>query len=378
MNYWEIVAEIYNSSLTYTLLAIVFLMVYIGNKGRKKNPYGSLSTFVCAGLLLFVAYYNSIFGLFDYPFNGFMMWWIGFLLILFGGFGWQVKKKLNEMDDQDLLKPNDELSRMERYLKKMNEEDPYRDQIPIKMEIVRKSFHLTGLLFIFGYFSLFFLPPIADLANLGIIVLINSTESVYNFFWGDLANYPYLIGSFEAIIDITLFGLVGAFMFMIISDLIRVLWAPKYSMFNFLTRSVLRNQEKNAVGPHIYLIVGAIFSYILYVLGVVHILAFTAGLMIACFSDALAALVGRIFGNKKVICMGGQEKTVEGFIAGVASAYLFGLFIVGPLYALVGAFIFFLFDYFPMRIADNILNPIFITLGIQITQIIIGFPLGLF
>jgi len=378
MNYWEIVAEAYNTSLTLFLFMIVVLMFFIARKGRKNNPYGSLSTFICAGLLIFVAYYNSIFGLFDYPFNGFMIWWIGFLLILFGVFGWQVKRKLKQMNREDYAKPNEELTRMERYLKNMSQENPYRDQIPIKMEIVRKSFHLTGLLFIFGYFSLFFLPPIAELANLGINVLISSTEPVYNFFWGDLTNYPYPIGDFEAIIDITLFGLVGAFMFMVISDLIRVLWDPKYSMFNFLTRSVLRNQEKNAVGPHIYLIVGAIFSYLLYVLGVVHILAFTAGLMIACFSDALAALVGRILGNKKVICMGGQEKTVEGFIAGIVSAYLFGLFIVGPLYALIGAFIFFLFDYFPMRIADNILNPIFITLSIQFIQFILRFPLGWF
>ncbi|MBD3211849.1 MAG: hypothetical protein GF311_04500 [Candidatus Lokiarchaeota archaeon] len=378
LNYWDIVAKAYNTTLSFILLAMVFLMVYIGKTGRKKNPYGGLSTFVCASLLLFVAYYNSVIGLFQYPLTGFMIWWIGILILLFGGFGYLVKKTDRKMTEEDFNTPNGDLSRIKRYIKKMEEQNPYREQIPIKMEIVRKSFHLTGLLFIFGYFGCIILPPIADLANLGIYILITSTEPLYNVLWGEVSNYPYVLGSLEGIIDITLFGLIGAFMFMVISDLIRVLWGPKYSMFNFLTRSVLRNQEHNAVGPHIYLIVGAIFTYLLYVLGVVHILAFTAGLMIACFSDALAALVGRIFGNKKVICIGGQEKTIEGFIAGVASAYLFALVIVGPIYAIIGALIFFIFDYFPMVIADNILNPIFITLGIQLFQIILVFPLGLF
>lgn len=378
MTYWDIVAAVYNSTLTFFFLAIVFLMFMIAINGRKNNPYGSLSTFVCAGLLLFVAYYNSIFGLFKYPLNGFIIWWIGILLILFGGFGWFVKRIAKHMTTEDFNTPNGDLSRMKRYIKKMEQENQYRDQIPIKMEIIRKSFHLTGLLFIFGYFGMIVIPPLAELVNLGIYVVIHSTKPLYNLIWGQLSNYPYTFGSLTTVIDITLFGLFAVFIFMVISDLIRVIWGPKYSMFNFLTRSVLRNQEYNAVGPHIYLIVGAIFTYILYIIGSIHILAFTAGLMIACFSDALAALVGRIFGNKKVICIGGQEKTVEGFIAGVASAYIFGFFIVGPFYALIGAIIFFIFDYFPVRIADNILNPIFISIGIQVIYVLIWFPIGLF
>jgi dolichol kinase len=130
------------------------------------------------------------------------------------------------------------------------------------------------------------------------------------------------------------------------------------------------------VGPQIYLIVGAIFTYVLFLIGIVDILAFTAGLLIACLSDALAALVGRIWGEKEVICPGGHGKTVEGFIAGTLSAYLIGLLLLGPIYAIVAAVIFLLTDYFPMVIADNFLNPLLIPLGIMLVQFLIQLPIG--
>jgi dolichol kinase len=165
---------------------------------------------------------------------------------------------------------------------------------------------------------------------------------------------------------------------MIIPDLIRVLWGPEHSIFHLLTKAVLRKKEYNAVGPQIYLVTGVIFSYILYMFGIVHILIFFAGVLIACFSDALAALIGRSFGTHEVKCLGDQIKTVEGFIAGIGSAYLIGFFTIGPIYAFFGAIIFFLLDYFPTLIADNILNPIIITLTITILYLILPFPIGLF
>ncbi|MEJ2280047.1 MAG: hypothetical protein P8Y70_20210 [Candidatus Lokiarchaeota archaeon] len=164
---------------------------------------------------------------------------------------------------------------------------------------------------------------------------------------------------------------------MIIPDLIRVLWGAEYSFFHLLTRAVLRKKEYNAVGPQIYLVTGVIFSYLLYMVGLVHILAFLAGVLIACFSDALAALVGRSIGKRKIKCLGNQIKTLEGFIAGVGSAYIIGFFIVGPIYAIFGAIIFFILDYFPTLIADNILNPIIITIVIQIAFFFLGLHIGL-
>ncbi len=173
-------------------------------------------------------------------------------------------------------------------------------------------------------------------------------------------------------------ALIGALMFAIISDSIRIIWGPEYSLFNFLTHSMLRKKEKNAAGPQIYIITGFIFSYMLYMAGIINILAFFAGILIACLSDAAAALVGKRFGKHKVKLRNNETKSIEGFLAGTIVAYLIGLIIVGPIYAIIGAIIFFITDYFPMYTADNILNPIFIPIGIEIFMFLLGLPIGWF
>ena len=116
----------------------------------------------------------------------------------------------------------------------------------------------------------------------------------------------------------------------------------------------------------------------LYMAGIIHILAFFAGILIACLSDAAAALIGRGYGKRKVKVMSKETKSVEGFIAGTIIAYLIGLILVGPIYAIVGTIIFFITDYFPVYTADNILNPIFIPIGIQLFIFILGLPVGWF
>jgi dolichol kinase len=71
-------------------------------------------------------------------------------------------------------------------------------------------------------------------------------------------------------------------------------------------------------------------------------------------------------------------KSFEGFVAGIGSAYLIGLICVGPIYAIISTLIFFIIDYFPTIIADNLLNPILITIGIQLSVVLFGLPIGLF
>jgi dolichol kinase len=176
-----------------------------------------------------------------------------------------------------------------------------------------------------------------------------------------------------------MFALIGALAFAIISDIIRIVWGPEYSIFNFLTKSMLRNKEKNAAGPQIYIITGFIFSYMLYMAKIIpDIRIFFAGILIACLSDASAALIGRRFGKHKVRLRNNDVKSIEGFIAGVTVAYLIGFVFIGPVYAILGAFIFFLTDYLPSVTADNILNPIFIPIGIQLMVFLLGLPIGWF
>ena len=381
VDHWIFVENLYNTTFTLFFFVLMCLMYYIGVKGyRAKNSYGGISSFLCGVCYLIFGYYNSVVGFFSYPWMGFMVWWIG--IILFANLIFttvirvDIKKMMRETDSGEVEVKKDSILR--RYIRKMTQENPYKDDIPFRMELIRKSFHLSGFLLLIAFFGFLALPPLTSLVNDGIITMIQQLEPSYNFIWGELSNYPFGFGDFQAVVEITMFALIGALAFAIVSDIIRIVWGPEYSIFNFLTKSMLRNKEKNAAGPQIYIITGFIFSYMLYMAGIIHIFVFFAGILIACLSDASAAIIGKKYGKHKVILRNEEVKSVEGFVAGVVVAYIIGFVFVGPVYALMGAFIFFLTDYLPAVTADNILNPIFIPIGIQFLVFLLGLPIGWF
>ena len=317
-------------------------------------------------------------GFFTYPFTGFMVWWIGMILIVNLIFTTIIRIDVKKMrievkngnkEGEDIR----EKSVLRRYIRRMTVEDPYMEEIPFKMEVIRKSFHLSGFLLVIAYYG------IAYLVNDALKIMLQPGEPVYLFLWGNKSPYPYEFGDFQAVDELIMFALVATLAFVIVSDIIRIVWGPEYSIFNFLTKSMLRNKEKNAAGPQIYIITGFIFSYMLYMAEIIpDVRIFFAGILIACLSDASAALIGRRFGKHKVILRNKDVKSIEGFIAGVVIAYIIGLVLVGPVYAIVGALIFFLTDYLPSVTADNILNPIVIPIGIQLVVILLGLPIGWF
>ncbi len=383
MEYWVFVESLYNTSLSLFFFVLMSLMYYIGVKGyRAKNSYGGISSILCGICFLIYGYYNSVVGFFSYPFMGFMVWWIGLILIVNLIFTTIIRRDIKKMRIE-VKKENKEgenireKSVLRRYIRRMTEENPYVEEIPFKMELVRKSFHLSGFLLVIAFYGIFTLPSIISLISDGIIVMIQQGEPLYKFLWGNLSNYPFGLGNFQAVVELTMFGLIGALAFAIISDIIRIVWGPEYSVFNFLTKSMLRNKEKNAAGPQIYIITGIIFSYMLYMAKIIpDVRIFFAGILIACLSDASAALIGRRFGKHKVILRNKDVKSIEGFIAGVVVAYIIGFILVGPIYAIIGALIFFLTDYLPSVTADNILNPIVIPIGIQLMVLLLGLPIG--
>jgi dolichol kinase len=384
MEYWVFVESLYNTTFSLFFFILMSLMYYIGIRGyRSKNRYGGISSMLCGVCFLIYGYYNSVFGFFTYPFNGFMVWWIGMILILNLVFTTIIRIDIKRMKKESEVgiakkKASREKSILRRYIARMTREDPYLEEIPFKMEIVRKSFHLTGLLLLIAYYGIFTIPSFALLVNDSLILGIQQIEAPYNFFWGP-SSYPFVPGEFQAVIEITMFGIIGSLVFAIISDIIRIIWGPEYSFFNFLTKSMLRNKEKNAAGPQIYIMTGFIFSYMLYMARIIpDVRVFFAGTLIACLSDASAALIGRRYGKHKIILRNKEVKSIEGFIAGVVVAYLIGLVFVGPIYAIMGAFVFFLTDYLPAVTADNILNPIFIPIGIQLLIFLLGIPVGWF
>ncbi len=381
VDHWLFVESLYNTTFTLFFFALMSLMYYIGVKGyRAKNSYGGISSILCGVCYLIFGYYNSVVGFFSYPFMGFMVWWIGMILVANLIFTTiiraDIKKMSRETDNGEVGLKKESILR--KYIRRMTRENPYKDEIPFRMELIRKSFHLTGFLLLIAFFGFLTLPPLTSLVNDGIINMIQQLELSYNFLWGDLSAYPFGIGDFQAVVEITMFALIGALAFVIVSDIIRIVWGPEYSIFNFLTKSMLRNKEKNAAGPQIYIITGFIFSYMLYMAGIIHIFVFFAGILIACLSDASAAIIGKRYGKHKITLRNEEVKSVEGFVAGVVVAYIIGFVFVGPVYALMGAFIFFLTDYLPAVTADNILNPIFIPLGIQFLVFLLGLPIGWF
>ena len=381
MDYWTTVDEVYNITLSLSFFILTFLMFYIGRKGYKeKNRYGGISTIICGFCFLIFGYVNSTARFFPYPYNGFMVWWIGIILLInfifFRSVKREIRKVTTDMLDERLDKGKKTFLR--RYVERMTKEDPYTDKISLKMELIRKTFHLSGLLLVVAYFGFFALFPVTLIISDSVIELIHDIGPVYTVLWGDYSLFPYVPGEFQAVIDLTMMGLIGALMFALISDLIRIVWGPEYSIFNFLTRSMLRNKEKNAAGPQIYIITGFIFSYTLTMAEIIHPLAWFSGILIACLSDAAAALIGRRYGKHKIQVRSKDYKSVEGFLAGMIVAYIIGLILVGPVYAIFGAVIFFMTDYFPIYTADNILNPIFIPIGIQLFITILGLPVGWF
>lgn len=379
MEYWVFVESLYNTTLSLFFFVLMSLMYYIGVKGyRAKNSYGGISSILCGICFLIYGYYNSVIGFLTYPFMGFMVWWIGIILIVNLIFTTiiriDVKKMRIEVKNGNKEGENiRDKSVLRRYIRRMTEEDPYREEIPFKMEVIRKSFHLTGFLLVIAYYG------IAYLINDALKIMLQPGEPVYLFLWGNKSPYPYEFGVIQAVAELIMFALIGSLAFVIIADIIRIVWGPEYSVFNFLTKSMLRNKEKNAAGPQIYIITGFIFSYMLFMAKIIpDVRVFFAGILIACLSDASAALIGRRFGKHKVILRNKDVKSIEGFIAGVVVAYIIGLVFVGPIYAIIGALVFFLTDYLPSVTADNILNPIFIPIGIQLTVILLGLPIGWF
>jgi dolichol kinase len=376
MDYWTSVDELYNTTLSLAFFVLAILMFYIGRKGYKTgNRPGGVSTIISGVCFVIFGYYNSTVRFFVYPYNGFMVWWIGIVLLLNGIFFKIIRIDVNKLNSEG-NNPDKKKSIIRRYVETMTSENFYREKITFKMELIRKSFHLTGFLLLIVYFGFYPLYPLTLIISDSVIQLINDIGPLYTLLWGDLSLFPFVRGEFLPIIYLTMMALIGALMFAIISDMIRILWSPEYSVFNFLTRSMLRTKEKNASGPQIYIITGFIFSYMLYMVGLIHILSFFSGVLIACLSDAAAALIGQKYGKHKVVVRSKDTKSIEGFVAGVVVAYIVGFILVGPIYAIIGAVIFFITDYFPIFTADNLLNPIFIPIGIQLFILILGFPVG--
>jgi dolichol kinase len=352
--------------LSIFLFVSAFILSYISFIGFKiKNNYGGASTLACSLILYFFGFYNIGNSIFPWPYNAYFTFWT-IPLLLFHTLFWYVMKR-REKKVGKLRIPNDDYA--------------YPDDIPFKMELFRKFFHLAGFLLVLCFYGYGF-GPLAQIINNTIIDLISTQPGLaaYENLFGSITEYYYGLNDLEAISGLTFFALWGTFAFVIFPEFIRILVGARYSLYYHLTKSVLRGKEHNSVGPQVFLILGVIVSFFLAQKELISFEISMAAILIACFSDATTALVGKRFGKHKVNAPFWSKKksknikSVEGFLAGSILTYIIAMIFIGPFYALVATALFFLLDYFTLPIADNLLNPIIISLGLMVAVNVIGLP----
>ena len=356
--FWEL-------SLTIFLFGSGILLFYISVQGFKvKNVYGGLSTIVSAIILLLFSVYNIIYGIFPYPYNGFFTFWVVPLFILFGIYGLVIKKKETSRKISINTSNTRKIENIDRFkrIDSFSDENIYKKNITIKEEYFRKSFHLAGILIIASYFGIGF-EPVTSLINNTVIKYINTSGTDdYIRLWGDLLLYPFTLNDPSVMGELTIFALFATYAFICFPEYIRILAGPQYSFFNRVTGTVLRGKEYKSAGPQIFLVLGVITSFFFAKLGFCAYEYAIAASLISCFSDAIAAIIGRTYGKHKVKVLSGDKKSLEGFFAGFLSAFFIALIFIDPIHALIAAFTFLLIDYLSLPIADNLLNPIGITI----------------
>ncbi|MHA1341655.1 MAG: diacylglycerol/polyprenol kinase family protein [Promethearchaeota archaeon] len=247
----------------------------------------------------------------------------------------------------------------------------YQQEISLKMEYYRKLFHLAGLLVLLSYYVM---TPLVNNATLDYI--LGEGKGAYESIWGNVNLYPYNYNDIAAARDLTWFALWGTFAFICFPEYIRILIGARYSLYNRVTKSVLRGKEYKSAGPQVFLVLGSISSYFMAELNLIPYEAAIASIIVLCFSDAIAAVIGRRFGRHKIKTFDKSIKSIEGFIAGVGSAYIFAIIFIGSIYAIFVAIVFFLLDYFTIPIADNLLNPILISVVLYLCYLFIPLNLG--
>ncbi|MHA1292976.1 MAG: hypothetical protein ACTSQJ_09940 [Promethearchaeota archaeon] len=332
-------------------LVLIFLAIYLlafSFKYRKINKYGFNSTILTAIILIVLGSSILIFdGLLPYPLNAAINIWLG---IIFGVQGiyfiiikFKYKEKINKTNIDETTYDGGELK--------------------LKSEYLRKSFHTFILLVAICYFFLAFL------INDFVFQLYSSDPELYYSIWRTL-DYPLQPKNTEQIkiaLIWTFMFFIAAIILFIIPDIFRI-YNRKYSIFSGVYKKVIRMKELYAVGPQIYLVLACTFIFLFAVFGLISPIVAVAGMMIAAFGDAAAAIIGRKYGKHKfnTFFQKDEQKSYEGTIAGFTVSFLVAVIFVGPFIAILGALTFSIIDYLNPKIADNVLNPIFCTFVMMI------------
>lgn len=348
-------ALLHNLLLATILIILAVFVLYFSFKYRKENRYGFNSTIISAGLMMTLAFcILFIDGLIPYPINAVINIWLGIVIAFQGIYFLVMRYRYKEMGNKANI-----------------EEKAYAEngELKLKKEYMRKSFHLVVLLIVICYFFLAFI--INDFVYQ---IYLNDPQLYYSI-WG-VSEYPFIpstANELQVTASWTFMFFISATIFLMIPDIFRI-YNRKYSMFSGVYKMVIRKKELYSLGPQIYLTLSCTFIFLLSILGLFEPLVALAGIMIAGFADAAAAIFGRKYGTHKfkTTLQKDQEKSYEGLIAGFVVSYIVALIFVGPIVAIFGSITFSVIDYLNPRIADNVLNPIFCTLVMLIPFTLLG------
>ena len=331
---------------------LIFLSIYLlafSFKYKKVNKYGFNSTILVAVILVIIAFcIVFIEDLLPYPLNGVINIWIGIVFGIQAGYYLFIRYKYKEEGNKVNI-----------------DETTYNGgELKLQSEFLRKSFHTVILLVVFCYF---FLALMINEFVYNAIYLAD--PELYLTIW-KTSEYPLLpttTGDLQVKMIWTLMFFIAAFLFLIIPDIFRI-YNRKYSLFSGVYKRVIRMKELYAVGPQIYLTLACAFVFLLAVLGFFSPIVAIAGMMIAAFGDAAAALIGRKYGKHKfdTVFQKDERKSYEGLLAGFIVSWVVAFIFVGPIIAIIGALIFSIIDYLNPKIADNVLNPILCTFAMMI------------
>ncbi|MHA1310688.1 MAG: phosphatidate cytidylyltransferase [Candidatus Helarchaeota archaeon] len=339
-----------NGQIFYDIIYFILLIVLVPflikmglaakHLGNREGAYNSIT----AGILLtFISFYYLIASLIGnpliiYPFNVLMSVWVG-LIAAFQGLYIILNKKIkNKKYDLHFVKNED---------------------FTFYHEMKRKVSHLVGILLIVCYFWIS-IPLFIDIQY-----LLNLVEKMGINIWGMViipVNMMYVPRM------ITLFAMFCTGYFIIIPDILRV-FDFKLTMFKMFEK-IMREKEKNAIGPHVCLVIGCLISTLL----IPEDLIVVSGIIIAIFSDSVASLVGRKFGKHKLPFSKRTGKSYEGLLGGFLTAILvsFPILLLGYnlmtsiILSLIGGLVFSVIDILTPIITDNYLNPILICTGMYI------------
>jgi len=256
---------------------------------------------------------------------------------------WLTVRKLREAGDSEALKQRDQ--------------DYFRQQFKasfddLKHDTARKSLHLIS-------------PTVILVCVLIGKIAVNETVSL---------TLVLVLGSF--------FLLLFAFV-----DIIRLLkfeWVPPKitGMFS----KAMKEHEIGSFTATFDMVLGLVPAVFFLPLSLVAAIG-----MVSALADAAASIVGKRWGKHKFPKDG--KKSVEGYIAGSAVAFVIGYvivlifgflftptgttadFLVPLAYAGVAALVFFVLDVLSLPLDDNVLNPLVITFGFLPIWLLIGLPL---